>query len=144
MPNNRKLFLTFFIVLLSFFLQCRTEKRDDKDQQETDETVATHLWSRLSKDHSSSRHKRWIDDENDEHFENFENVGNVENIENVDNAENVENFENIINIKNDESNWTNPRKGRTLLSTSTTENDEIRHDDPSKFPPVFEKVKIQN
>ena len=123
MPNNRKILLTLFVVLTSFCLECRTEKedgKDDKDSGETDEPVETHLWSRLSKDHSM-RHKRWID---------FNDVNDVNDVNNF----------NDVNDVNDESKW----KGRNLLSTSTTEADESRHDDSSKFPPIFEKVTIQN
>ena len=65
MSSGGKTILTFFIIFGIVFHQCRSDEQDnDPDEQESDETFETHLWSRLSKDHSS-RDKRESDDFSD-------------------------------------------------------------------------------
>ena len=62
MENNKlKILLGVLIIsslLLSECLSVKPDEEDSKDRGEEEEHFETHLWSRLSKDHSSSRDKR--------------------------------------------------------------------------------------
>ena len=61
MENNKlKILLSVLIISSLLLSECLSEKQDEedsKDRGEEEEHFETHLWSRLSKDHSS-RDKR--------------------------------------------------------------------------------------
>ena len=111
MPEKLKLWLPVFFVLAVLLVECRSDKLDKSNVEDKEETFETHLWSRLSKDHSSSksRSKRDVADHAD-----------------ADDG----------SLTTDDR-----RSSRSLLSTTTsTENDDNDARPGDKLPPILEKV----
>jgi hypothetical protein len=65
LSGGSKTILSFLVVFGLVFHHCRSDDGKNPDEQESEETFETHLWSRLSKDHSS-RDKRESEDFSDD------------------------------------------------------------------------------